>query len=334
VNTLKELTEAQDRLLASEKLAVLGQLAAGMAHELNTPLGAIVSSNLSLYDFLKNKLQSVISTIINFNEEDTKRYQIVLKESLDNQVYLEGKSERSLRKELHSKFSQLEKMELYGDHIQLVIETGLFRRLDQIEYILESERSMDILRSVASINSAYRCNQIISVASEKATHVIRALKNYLVSEKETTSNESVIDLETEIETILSLYHYNLSKITVVKSYGSELKCKGNRDKLNQVWINLINNALHAMSFNGTLEIKINTDQNWIKVSIIDSGVGVPENIKDKIFDPFFTTKPNGEGMGLGLDICKKMIIQMGGKIELEPSSQGACFSVWLPKVNP
>ncbi|TGL07252.1 sensor histidine kinase [Leptospira bouyouniensis] len=333
VNTLEELTEAQDRLLASEKLAVLGQLAAGMAHELNTPLGAIVSSNLSLLDFLKNKLQSVISTIINFNDEDSKRYKLVLAESLTNQNYMEGKSERILKKELHSKFSYLDKMDLYGDHMQMVIETGLFRRPDQIEYILESDRSLEILQVVSNINAAYRCNQIISVASEKATHVIRALKNYLVSEKEAASNDSVIDLETEIETILSLYHYNLSKVTVVKNFGPDRKCIGNRDKLNQVWINLINNGLHAMSYSGTLEIKLQTLEQWIKVSIIDSGVGVPDTIKDKIFEPFFTTKPNGEGMGLGLDICKKMIVQMGGKIELEPRTIGACFSVWLPKAN-
>jgi signal transduction histidine kinase/ABC-type nitrate/sulfonate/bicarbonate transport system substrate-binding protein len=333
VNTLKELTEAQDRLLASEKLAVLGQLAAGMAHELNTPLGAIVSSNLSLLDFLKNKLHSVISTIIHFNEEDSKRYHLVLAESLENQTYIEGKLERNLKKELHLRFSHLEKMDLYGSHLQMIIETGLFRKPDQIEYILESERSLEILQVVSSINSAYRCNQIISVASEKATHVIRALKNYLVSEKETTSDESIIDLESEIETILSLYHYNLSKVTVVKNYDTETKCIGNRDKLNQVWINLINNGLHAMSYTGTLEIKIQSIQKWIKVSVIDSGVGVPDDIKEKIFEPFFTTKPNGEGMGLGLDICRKMIIQMGGKIELEPVSLGACFSVWLPKAK-
>ncbi|XDD47057.1 ABC transporter substrate-binding protein [Leptospira sp. WS39.C2] len=333
VNTLKELTEAQDRLLSSEKLAVLGQLAAGMAHELNTPLGAIVSSNLSLSDFLINKLQVVISTIINFNVEDTKRYKLVLSESLEHQSYMEGKSERTLKKELHSQFSHLQKMDLYGDHIQLIVETGLFRKKNQIEYVLESKRSLEILQVVANINSAYRCNQIISVASEKATHVIRALKNYLVSEKETSNNESIIDLEVEIETILSLYHYNLSKVTVVKNFGPDKHCIGNRDKLNQVWINLINNGLHAMSYSGTLEIKLQTIQNWIKISIIDSGIGVSENIRDKIFEPFFTTKPNGEGMGLGLDICKKMILQMNGKIELEPTTHGACFSVWLPKAN-
>lgn len=221
-------------------------------------------------------------------------------------------------------------MDLYGKHMQLVVETGAYRLGDELTQILESENSLTILETVATIAAAYRSNQIISVASEKATHVIRALKSYLVTDKDILSGNTVVDVIFEIETILSLYHYNLSKVNIVKSYLTDKKCKGNRDKLNQVWINLLNNALQAMSYAGTLEIKVQSFEPWIKVSIIDSGTGIPEKIKDKIFDPFFTTKPDGEGMGLGLDICKKIVLQTGGKIELEDVPNGAGFAVWLP----
>ncbi|MGE8720931.1 ABC transporter substrate-binding protein [Leptospira terpstrae] len=333
LNTLKELTEAQDRLLASEKLAVLGQLAAGMAHELNTPLGAIVSSNHSLGDFLNNKIINIMDTIVNFDKEDSLRFHIVLEEGLKNQTFLEGKTERSIKKDLASKFSNIEKMDLYGKHMQLVVETGAYRIGDSLTQILESENSLKIFETVASITTAYRSNQIISVASEKATHVIKALKSYLVSDKDISNGETMVDLTFEIDTILSLYHYNLNKVTIIKSYLTEKKCIGNRDKLNQVWINLLNNALQAMSYCGTLEIKIQWFEPWVKVSIIDTGIGIADSIKEKIFDPFFTTKPNGEGMGLGLDICKKIISQTGGKIELENVEKGTCFSVWLPSAE-
>lgn len=333
LNTLKELTEAQDRLLASEKLAVLGQLAAGMAHELNTPLGAIVSSNHSLGDFLNNKIINIMDTIVNFDKEDSLRFHIVLEEGLKNQTFLEGKTERSIKKDLASKFSNIEKMDLYGKHMQLVVETGAYRIGDGLKQILESENSLKILETVASITTAYRSNQIISVASEKATHVIKALKSYLVSDKDISNGETMVDLTFEMDTILSLYHYNLNKVIIKKSYLTEKKCLGNRDKLNQVWINLLNNALQAMSYNGTLEIKIQWVEPWVKVSIIDTGIGIADSIKEKIFDPFFTTKPNGEGMGLGLDICKKIISQTGGKIELENVEKGTCFSVWLPSAK-
>lgn len=333
LNTLKELTEAQDRLLASEKLAVLGQLAAGMAHELNTPLGAIVSSNHSLADFLKNKMNIIMDTIVGFDKQDSLRFHILLEESLKNQTFLEGKIERSIKKDLASKYSNIEKMGLYGKHMQLVVETGAFRLGDGLSQILESENSLKILETVSNITTAYRSNQIISVASDKATHVIKALKSYLVSDKDVLNGETNVDIAFEMDTILSLYHYNLNKVTILKSYLTEKKCKGNRDKLNQVWINLLNNALQAMSYSGTLEIKIQLIEPWIKVSVIDSGIGIADSIKEKIFDPFFTTKPNGEGMGLGLDICKKIISQMGGKIESEDVVKGACFSVWLPTVE-
>ncbi|WP_244279656.1 ABC transporter substrate-binding protein [Leptospira brenneri] len=330
LNTLGELTEAQDRLLASEKLAVLGQLAAGMAHELNTPLGAIVSSNFSLSDFLNHKLNRSIDAIVGFNAEDSYRFHKVLEESLKNQTFIEGKTERSIKKELASKYVSIEKMNLYGEHMQLVLETGAFRLGDELIDLLESENSLKILEVVACISAAYRSNQIISVASEKATHVIKALKSYLVSEKDILHSNTNVDIIFEMETILSLYHYNLTKVTIVKSYLTDKKCKGNRDKLNQVWINLLNNALQAMAYNGILEIKIQCIDQWIKVSIIDSGIGISDSIKGKIFDPFFTTKPDGGGMGLGLDICKKIIRQMDGTIELEEVPRGACFSVCLP----
>lgn len=333
LNTLKELTEAQDRLLASEKLAVIGQLAAGMAHELNTPLGAIVSSNYSLGDFLNNKIINIVDTIVNFDKEDSLRFHIVLEEGLKNQTFLEGKTERSIKKDLASKFSNIEKMDLYGKHMQLVVETCAYRIGDDLKQILESENSLKILETVASITTAYRSNQIISVASEKATHVIKALKSYLVSDKDNSNGETIVDIAFEMDTILSLYHYNLNKVTIIKSYLTKKKCKGNRDKLNQVWINLLNNALQAMFYNGTLEIKIQWVEPWVKVSIIDTGIGIADSIKEKIFDPFFTTKPNGEGMGLGLDICRKIISQTGGKIELENVEKGTCFSVWLPSAE-
>ncbi|TGL87516.1 GHKL domain-containing protein [Leptospira congkakensis] len=330
LNTLKELTEAQDRLLASEKLAVIGQLAAGMAHELNTPLGAIVSSNSFLSNFLNHKLKSVIDVIVGFSEQDSIRFYKVLEESLKNRTFIEGKTERMIKKDLAIKFAAIDKMGLYGEHMQLVVETGVYRLGDELVKILESAKSLQILEVVASINTAYRSNQIISVASEKATYVIKALKSYLISDKEIVNGDTVVDLVFEIETILSLYHYNLTKVNIVKTYITDKKCIGNRDKLNQVWINLLNNALQAMSYNGTLEIRIQSVENWLKISIIDSGTGIADSIKTKIFDPFFTTKPDGEGMGLGLDICRKIITQMDGKIELEDVPEKTCFSVWLP----
>jgi signal transduction histidine kinase len=103
------------------------------------------------------------------------------------------------------------------------------------------------------------------------------------------------------------------------------------DELNQVWTNLIHNALQAMNYQGTLTIDVTTtiDQQ-AKISITDSGSGIPEEIQSKIFEPFFTTKPPGEGSGLGLDIVKKIIEKHHGQIEVKSIPGQTIFTIYLP----
>jgi signal transduction histidine kinase len=104
------------------------------------------------------------------------------------------------------------------------------------------------------------------------------------------------------------------------------------DELNQVWTNLIHNALQAMNYQGTLTIDVTTQEQQVKISITDSGQGIPEEIKTKIFEPFFTTKPPGEGSGLGLDIVKKIIDKHQGKIEVESVPGKTTFTFYLPMI--
>jgi signal transduction histidine kinase len=105
------------------------------------------------------------------------------------------------------------------------------------------------------------------------------------------------------------------------------------DELNQVWTNLVHNALQAMDNRGTLTIGLTEYDRLVKISVTDSGKGIPEEIKAKIFDPFFTTKPAGEGSGLGLDIVKKIVEKHQGKIEVESIPGQTTFHVFLPIVT-
>ncbi|MDF3818418.1 ABC transporter substrate-binding protein [Leptospira sp. 96542] len=331
--TLSELTEAQDRLLASEKMATLGRLAAGMAHELNTPLGAIVASNQSLFYFLNYDFISFANQIWNLETDDKIRFKIILDESKKDMELLDGKSERKIQKDLKNLQIDGTKYNLTDKQIQLLIETGSYRLTNDLPFVLKTESLEKILSLVSLIVNAYRSSSIISLASEKASHVINDLRSYLVSEEEGGEGLIAIDVIHEIETLLALYHHNLSnKVTIIKTYLSEGKCNGNRDKLNQVWINLLNNALHAMSYQGSLEIMIEDKDEWLLVSFIDSGTGIPPSVQDKIFEPFFTTKPENEGMGLGLNLCRKVIQRMGGKIDFETKPGRTCFRVWLERV--
>ena len=107
------------------------------------------------------------------------------------------------------------------------------------------------------------------------------------------------------------------------------------DELNQVWTNLVNNALHAMDYKGTLTIAVKrpTDSQELMVAVSDTGHGMSEEVKAKIFAPFYTTKRAGEGSGLGLDIVKKIIDKHQGRIEVESEvGRGTTFSIFLPVV--
>ena len=113
----------------------------------------------------------------------------------------------------------------------------------------------------------------------------------------------------------------------------DLRCTdhvtGERDRLNQVWVNIINNALQSMDYDGTLTIATRREGDDVAVSFADTGHGVPEDIRDRIFEPFFSTKKCGEGTGLGLDICRRIIDRHGGRIEFTSGAGGTVFTVFL-----
>ncbi len=142
-----------------------------------------------------------------------------------------------------------------------------------------------------------------------------------------------VKLEEGIEDILTLHNNSLKQgIEVLREYESLDSIKCFPDKLNQVWSNLIQNAIHAMNYSGILTIKLYSEGNYQVVAISDNGSGIPGNLQEDIFKPMFTTKSQGEGTGLGLDIVKKMIDSHNGKIELKSEEgKGTTFSVYILK---
>jgi two-component system NtrC family sensor kinase len=166
---------------------------------------------------------------------------------------------------------------------------------------------------------------------QRVANIILSLKTYSHNDKK--GEKILFNIKDSIETVLTILQTKLQKnIEVIKNFEDTPDLSCYPDDLIQVWTNLIMNSAQAMNFKGTIEISLNynKNKNSLQVIIADSGPGIPFEIRDKIFQPFFTTKKLGEGTGLGLDICSKIISNHGGTIWLEPNSEKTTFIIELP----
>ncbi|MGK7924408.1 MAG: sensor histidine kinase, partial [Spirulina sp.] len=207
---------------------------------------------------------------------------------------------------------------------------GVRHELESFFPLLQAPEAETLLKTAYQWASLQTSTRNINTAAERAAKVVFALKTYA---RYDTTGEKVSARATEgIETVLTLYDNQLKQgVNVIRHYDPslpEILCYS--DELNQVWTNLIHNALQAMDNRGTLTVGVKQQDDAIHVRIADTGTGISPEVMPRIFEPFFTTKPSGEGSGLGLDIARKIVEKHGGQISVESVPGNTCFTVSLP----
>ncbi|HEY9667057.1 MAG TPA: AAA family ATPase [Coleofasciculaceae cyanobacterium] len=326
--TLDHLKATQDELIQSEKMAALGQLVAGVAHEINTPLGAIRSSAGNISKFLIQTLEELPKLFQSLSLEQGQDFLALVQRSLQHESTLSAKQERQLKRALIRQL-EAEDIEDADPIADTLVDMGIYSDIDDFLPLLQRPDSLHLLDVAYKLSGLQRGTQTINTATERASKVVFALKTYARYDH---LGELIPANPIEgIETVLTLYHNLLKQgVEVIRNYTELPPVLCYPDELNQVWTNLIHNAVQAMDNKGTLVVDVMTQDQWAKISITDSGSGIPPEIMPKIFEPFFTTKPSGEGSGLGLDIVKKIIDKHQGQIEVESIPGKTTFTVYLP----
>lgn len=328
---LTSLKEAQNQLIQAEKMVVLGQLISGIAHEINTPLGAIAASNDNQKILLKKVLNHFPQFYTSLNQQQKNRLKDLQLTASKAQFMITSKEARKIKKSMKNFFEthNLAHKEFIIDYL---IDMGMDSDYHDFLDVLKDSQSLELVQTAYELSNLQKSTDIIKESVRRASRVIMALKTYIHQ----VDNEELqeINVKENIKTMLTLYEHllrtevkltwNVQKVPLVFAYP---------DKLSQVWSNFLQNALQAMDYQGNLKIEIlfHPPQE-VKVSFIDSGAGIPKNIQQNILNPFFTTKKRGEGSGLGLSIVQKIIEEHNGRLEFQSKPKETIFSVYLKAV--
>jgi signal transduction histidine kinase len=323
-----------------ERLLSLGRLSAGLTHELNNPAAAAVRATASLRE-LVSKMRRKLGHLAT-SDVDPKAL-VALTELQEAAVEKMAKAEKlspvqvsEAEDELSAWLDDHDIDDAWDLAPPLVAADVNTDWLDEVAETVPTTLLADGLHWVTYALETEQLMGEIEDSTGRISALVGAAKQY--SQIDRAAHQD-IDVRDGLKSTLIMLSHKISErgnITVVKDFDESLPAiPAHPAELNQVWTNLIDNAVYAMPDGGTLTIRTSREDGWVLVEICDTGVGIPEEMQQKIFEPFFTTKPVGEGTGLGLDISYRVIAQRhGGDLRVKSRPGDTRFQVRLPLTEP
>ncbi|MBD2432008.1 MULTISPECIES: ATP-binding protein [Fischerella] len=319
--------DVEAQLRQQEKMAALGKLSAGLAHELNNP-GAAAQRAASL---LRENFQNLQSLTLQLN--------CLTPEQLNLLVDIQNQATAPKLDPITQADKEDEVIEWLEDHdvnyawklAPTLVAAGIdSKKLDVIGDRIPAEFLGNVLTWLEAALSTTGLINDIEHSTGRIAELVKAIKGYTYMDQAPLQE---IDVHEGIENTLLIFHCRIKKGVIVhRKYDRTLpRINVYASELNQVWTNLIDNALDAMDGKGELTIHTYKENNFLVVEIADTGVGIPEAIQSRIFEPFFTTKGVGKGTGLGLEIAYRIVVNRHkGDIHVESKPGDTRFRVRLP----
>lgn len=341
----RELIDSREQMVQTEKMAALGEITPAIAHEINSPLGAISNTIHNMGASLPQLLDALPARMQALRPETAERLRQLTPKLVSQPVQLSARDERRASRSLSQTLDDLN-LPSAEDWADRIVKAGLHEHIDTLTPVLvgpDAEAALSLLEQIAG---AGRQLLIMRRSIERAIHIVRALKDY-VHRRADSQNPVLFDLTENIDLVLTLYEYHIKKgIELVQEYEDLPLVMGFPEELSQVWTNLIMNAVYALNlriraaqqqgeaYHAMLKIELARENGHAVVRLTDNGPGIPEAIQTRIFEALFTTKPKGEGTGLGLSICRKIVEKHGGQLGLESRAGHTQFTVRLPIAGP